>query len=82
MNIHFGVREFAMADICNGIALYGCLKPFCATFAVFSDYIKPAVRLASIMELGITYVLTHDSIGVGEDGPTHQPIEQLDMLEE
>ena len=80
MNIHFGVREFAMADICNGIALYGCLKPFCATFAVFSDYIKPAVRLASIMELGITYVLTHDSIGVGEDGPTHQPIEQLDMF--
>lgn len=80
MNIHFGVREFAMADICNGIALYGCLKPFAATFAVFSDYIKPAARLASLMKLGIVFVLTHDSIGVGEDGPTHQPIEQLDMF--
>ncbi len=80
MNIHFGVREFAMADICNGVALYGCLVPFCATFAVFSDYLKPAVRLAAIMKLNVIYILTHDSIGVGEDGPTHQPIEQLDMF--
>lgn len=80
MNIHFGVREFAMAAICNGIALYGCLRPFCATFAVFSDYLKPAVRLAALMKLNVIYILTHDSIGVGEDGPTHQPIEQLDMF--
>lgn len=80
MNIHFGVREFAMACICNGIALYGCLRPFCATFAVFSDYLKPAVRLAAIMKLNVIYILTHDSIGVGEDGPTHQPIEQPDMF--
>lgn len=80
MNIHFGVREFAMACVCNGVALYGCLRPFCATFAVFSDYLKPAVRLAAIMKLNVIYVLTHDSIGVGEDGPTHQPIEQVDMF--
>ncbi len=79
-NIHFGVRELAMACICNGIALYGGLRPFCATFFVFADYVKPALRLSAIMKLPVLYVLTHDSIGVGEDGPTHQPIEQLAAL--
>ncbi len=79
-NIHFGIREFAMAAICNGMALYGGIKPFCATFLVFSDYLKPAIRLSALMKLGVIYIFTHDSIGVGEDGPTHQPIEQLDML--
>lgn len=79
-NIHFGVREFAMAAISNGIALHGGLKPFCATFFVFSDYMKPAMRLAALMNLPVTYILTHDSIGVGEDGPTHEPIEHLAML--
>ncbi len=76
-NIHFGVREHAMAAIVNGIALHGGLRPYCATFFVFSDYMKNAMRMASLMNLGIPYILTHDSIGVGEDGPTHQPIEQL-----
>ena len=79
-NLHFGVREIAMAAIGNGLALHGGLKPYVATFFVFSDYVKPMARLASIMGLPITYVLTHDSIGVGEDGPTHEPIEQLAML--
>lgn len=79
-NIHFGVREFAMAAICNGISLYGGLLPFCATFLVFSDYLKPAVRLSALMKQRVLYIMTHDSIGVGEDGPTHQPIEQLDMF--
>ena len=76
-NIHFGVREHAMAAICNGIKLHGGLRPYCATFFVFSDYMKHAMRMASLMDLGIPYILTHDSIGVGEDGPTHQPVEQL-----
>ena len=76
-NLHFGVREHAMAAICNGIKLHGGLRPYCATFFVFSDYMKNAMRMSSIMNLGIPYILTHDSIGVGEDGPTHQPIEQL-----
>ena len=76
-NIHFGVREHAMAAICNGIRLHGGLRPFCATFFVFSDYMKNAMRMSALMGLGVPYVLTHDSIGVGEDGPTHQPIEQL-----
>lgn len=76
-NLHFGVREHAMASICNGIAAHGGLLPYCATFFVFSDYLKPAMRLAALMGLPVTYILTHDSIGVGEDGPTHQPIEQL-----
>lgn len=75
-NLHFGVREIAMAGIANGLALYGGYQTYCATFFVFSDYIKPMARLASIMGLPVTYVLTHDSIGVGEDGETHQPIEQ------
>ncbi len=79
-NIHFGIREFAMAAACNGIMLYGGLRAFCATFLVFSDYLKPALRLSALMKLPVIYVLTHDSIGVGEDGPTHQPIEQLASL--
>ncbi len=76
-NIHFGIREHAMAAIVNGMYLHGGLIPYCATFAVFSDYMKNAMRMSAIMKLPVTYVLTHDSIGVGEDGPTHQPIEQL-----
>lgn len=78
-NVHFGVRELAMAAIGNGMALHGGLKPYVATFFVFSDYMKPMARLASLMGLPVIYVLTHDSIGVGEDGPTHEPIEQLAM---
>lgn len=79
-NIHFGVREQAMAAIANGLALYGGLKAYVATFFVFSDYLKPMARLSSLMKLPVTYIFSHDSIGVGEDGPTHQPIEQLAML--
>jgi transketolase len=75
--IHFGIREFAMAAICNGIALHGGLRPFCATFMVFADYLRPALRLSALMKQPVIYVLTHDSILVGEDGPTHQPIEHL-----
>ncbi len=75
-NMHFGIREHGMAAACNGMALSG-LRPYCATFFVFFDYLKPALRLSAIGELGVIYVLTHDSIGLGEDGPTHQPIEQL-----
>ena len=76
-NLHFGVREHAMGAIANGMALHGGLRVYCATFFVFSDYMKYAIRLSAMMELPVTYVLTHDSIGVGEDGPTHQPVEQL-----
>jgi transketolase len=76
-NIYFGVREFGMAAAMNGIMLHGGLKVFGGTFFVFTDYLRPAVRLASIMKLPVVYVLTHDSIAVGEDGPTHEPIEQL-----
>ena len=79
-NVHFGIRELAMAAIGNGIALHGGLRPYVSTFFVFSDYVKPMARLSSLMGLPLTYVLTHDSIGVGEDGPTHEPIEQLAML--
>ena len=79
-NLHFGVREHAMAAIANGMYAHGGLKVFCATFFVFSDYMKGAMRLSSLMNLPVSYVLTHDSIGVGEDGPTHQPIEQLAAL--
>ena len=79
-NIHFGVREHAMAAICNGILLHGGIRSYAATFLVFSDYMKPSIRLASLMNLPAIYILTHDSIGVGEDGPTHQPIEHLAML--
>ncbi len=78
-NIHYGVREIAMTAIANGITLHG-LRGFCSTFFVFSDYVKPMARLSSIMKIPTTYVLSHDSIGVGEDGPTHEPIEQLAML--
>nr|WP_297394985.1 transketolase [uncultured Peptostreptococcus sp.] len=79
-NIHFGVREMAMTAITNGIYLHGGLNPYCATFFVFSDFMKPMIRLSALMGLPVTFVLTHDSIGVGEDGPTHEPIEQLAML--
>ena len=75
-NVHFGVRELAMTGIGNGLVLSG-LKAYVSTFFVFSDYVKPMARLASLMEIPLTFVLTHDSIGVGEDGPTHEPIEQL-----
>ncbi len=76
-NMHFGIREHAMSAICNGMYLHGGLLPYCATFAVFSDYMKNGMRMSAIMDLPILYILTHDSIGVGEDGPTHEPIEHL-----
>ncbi len=79
-NIWFGVREFAMGAAMNGITLHGGLKTFGGTFFVFSDYLRPAIRLAALMKLPVTYVFTHDSIAVGEDGPTHEPIEQLAAL--
>ncbi|SDM67082.1 transketolase [Fictibacillus solisalsi] len=79
-NIWFGVREFAMGAAVNGMALHGGLKVFGATFFVFSDYLRPAIRLASIMGLPVTFVFTHDSVAVGEDGPTHEPVEQLASL--
>jgi transketolase len=76
-NLHFGVREHAMGAIANGMALHGGVIPYTATFLVFSDYMRPPIRLAALMDLRVVYVFTHDSIGLGEDGPTHQPIEQL-----
>jgi transketolase len=79
-NIHFGVREHGMGAACNGMAAHGGIIPFASTFLIFSDYMRPSIRLAALMELGMIYVFTHDSIGVGEDGPTHQPIEQLAAL--
>ena len=79
-NIHFGIREHAMAAIANGMQLHGGIQAYCATFFVFADYCKPAMRLSALMNLPVTYIMTHDSIGVGEDGPTHQPVEQLIML--
>ena len=79
-NLHFGVREQAMTAIGNGLVLHGGVIPYVATFFVFSDYMKPIARLSSLMKVPLIYVLTHDSIGVGEDGPTHEPIEQLAML--
>jgi transketolase len=79
-NVHFGVREHAMGSIANGIAVHGGLIPFTATFLVFSDYMRPAMRLAALMENQVIYVFTHDSIGLGEDGPSHQPIEHLAAL--
>ncbi|PAE21501.1 transketolase [Bacillus sp. 7504-2] len=79
-NIWFGVREFAMGAAMNGMALHGGLKVFGGTFFVFSDYLRPAIRLAALMNLPVTYVFTHDSIAVGEDGPTHEPVEQLASL--
>ena len=79
-NIHFGVREHAMGAAINGMAAHGGLIPLGSTFLIFSDYIRPSMRLAALMQLGVIYVFTHDSIGVGEDGPTHQPVEQLAAL--
>ena len=79
-NIHFGVRELGMTAIALGLSLHGGLFPYVATFLVFSDYMKPMIRLSALMQIPILYILTHDSIGVGEDGPTHEPIEQLTML--
>jgi len=79
-NIHFGIREHAMAAVLNGIALDGLNRPYGGTFLVFSDYMRGAVRLSALMRLPVTYVWTHDSLGVGEDGPTHQPVEQLETL--
>jgi transketolase len=79
-NIHFGVREHAMGAIAGGLALHGGILPFTATFFTFADYMRPAIRLAALMGLKVIYIFTHDSIGVGEDGPTHQPVEQLMSL--
>lgn len=79
-NLHFGVREHAMGAILNGIALHGGTRPYGATFLIFSDYMRPSVRLAALMKAPVIYVWTHDSIGLGEDGPTHQPVEQLASL--
>jgi transketolase len=79
-NFHFGIREHGMGAILNGIALHGGAIPYGATFLVFADYMRPAIRMAALMELPVIYVFTHDSIGVGEDGPTHQPVEQLASL--
>jgi transketolase len=79
-NIHFGVREHAMGSLCNGMAYHGGLTPYCATFLVFSDYQRPAVRISALAKLPVVYVYTHDSIGVGGDGPTHQPIEHIESL--
>jgi transketolase len=79
-NFHFGIREHGMAAICNGIAYHGGLRPFCATFLVFSDYMRGAMRVAAIAKLPVIYVLTHDSVFVGEDGPTHEPVEHLAAL--
>lgn len=79
-NIHFGIREHAMAGITNGMALYGGIIPYCGTFLIFSDYMRPSIRLAALMRLKVIYIFTHDSIGLGEDGPTHQPVEQIASL--
>jgi transketolase len=78
--MHFGIREHAMGAIMNGMALHGGLRPFGGTFLIFSDYMRPAIRLAALCHLRVAYVFTHDSIGLGEDGPTHQPVEQLAAL--
>ena len=79
-NIHFGIREHAMAAICNGVQLHGGLRILCSTFFSFSDYMKAGIRMSALMNIPVIYVMTHDSIGVGEDGPTHQPVEQLISL--
>ncbi len=79
-NLHFGIREHAMAAMANGMQLHGGMQAYCSTFFVFSDYCKPSMRLSALMNLPVVYIMTHDSIGVGEDGPTHQPVEQLIML--
>lgn len=79
-NIHWGVREHAMAACLNGMAAHGGIRPFGSTFLIFTDYCKPAIRLSALMQLPVIYIGTHDSIGLGEDGPTHQPVEQIAML--
>lgn len=79
-NIHFGIREHAMGCIVNGLSLHGGLLPFGATFLVFADFMRPAIRMAALMGIGSHFVFTHDSIFVGEDGPTHQPVEQAMSL--
>jgi transketolase len=79
-NVHFGVREHAMGSIANGMSYHGGIRPYTATFFVFSDYMRPAMRLAALSGLPVVHVFTHDSIGVGEDGPTHQPVEHLASL--
>jgi transketolase len=79
-NIHFGIREHAMAAIVNGMALHGGVIPYAGTFLVFSDYMRPALRLAAMMDVHSLFVFSHDSVGVGEDGPTHQPVDQLPSL--
>jgi len=79
-NVHFGVREHGMGSIINGMALHGGILPFGSTFLVFSDYMRPAIRMAALMKLHLVYVFTHDSIALGEDGPTHQPVEHLSSL--
>lgn len=76
-NLHFGIREHAMAALCNGLALHGGVRPYCATFLAFHDYMRPSVRLAALMHQQVVYVYTHDSVFLGEDGPTHQPVEQV-----
>src|SRR5690606_20785380 len=76
-NLHFGVREHAMGAILNGLAAHGAMLPFGATFLAFSDYMRPPIRLAALMGLQVVYVFTHDSLALGEDGPTHQPVEQI-----
>ena len=78
--IHYGVREFGMSAISNGISLHGGLRPYASTFLIFSEYAKNAIRMSAIMHQPVIYVFTHDSIGLGEDGPTHQAIEQMDSL--
>ena len=79
-NLHFGVREHAMGAIANGIGLDGTFLPYCGTFMIFSDYMRPSIRLAALQKAPTLFVFTHDSIFVGEDGPTHQPVEQVDSL--
>ena len=79
-NIWFGIREHAMGAICNGIAYDGIFRASGATFLVFADYLRPSIRLAALAKLPVTYIFTHDSVGVGEDGPTHQPVETVSGL--
>ncbi len=79
-NLHFGIREHAMAAICNGLSLHGGVRPYAATFLIFADYLRPALRLAALMRRPVIYLFTHDSVAVGEDGPTHQPVEHLAAL--
>ena len=79
-NVHFGVREHAMAGIANGMALHGGVIPYVGTFLIFSDYMRPSIRLSALMQTNVIYIFTHDSVGIGEDGPTHQPVEQIMSL--